>query len=397
MVNHYNDYLRIFLINLFTGKTDDEGRMSQRFTSPIQANPLDFIPSEHHNSWISDLLEEWQRPPASFVVSMHQQGVDILNHLISYPHNIPKTPSPTSGVIADIRPLNFKIAPTANHIIEDLANSTERKVGDLAAGETITSASNSDILYALIMSDDEQWTKNNPIIAVYDLHSSSPKGISMCGLEIPQISPFSDSSGTALHMSYDKSGKATWTSVIAPRAGITTIHVDEWAGSVYIGHISGKKLWIFWPPTEANMEKLAEGLLGRSKMLSIMDAIEHLEGLEVLLLDDVQLGFVMPPATIHAVMTFSKCATHTGFYLTSHNHFDLAKRTSEFIMAKIASLKQNGLAPKGENGDNIITEIHIMLDYWKLLGEKMMDLVDQQDSGTRILEWIETTRSKLNL
>lgn len=355
------------------------------------------MPSENHNTWISDLLKEWQRPPTSFVISMQKQGVEILNRLIHYPKHLPKTPSPTSTVITDISPLSFKIHPTLVHVIDDLIHSTKRKVGDLSTAETVTSASNAEIVNALMNSDDEKWAKKYSTIAVYDLHSSSPTGISMCGLEIPLNSPFSESSGMSLHMSYEGSEKPTWTSVIVPRAGITTTHVDEWAGSVYIGHINGEKLWFFWPPTESNMEKFSEGLLGHSKALSIVDAIDQLEGLEVLFLDDTQLGFVMPPATIHAVMTFTKSATHGGFYLTTHHHFDLARKTTKFIMEKISSLKQDGLSLKGENGDIIIQELQKMLDCWRHLGEKMTASEDRRDSGTRILEWVDTVRSELNI
>lgn len=105
-----------------------------------------------------------------------------------------------------------------------------------------------------------------------------------------------------------------WGSCLIPIGAITGPHTDYCGCSQLIQHIKGRKLWLCWPPTPRNLDIYFREHCSGLIPLPTEDAIDRLEGLELLLLDDEQTRFILPGGTIHAVLTFTK-SCHTGLKL----------------------------------------------------------------------------------
>lgn len=319
--------------------------------------------------------------------------MDILLRLIHYPLELSPSVSPpnASTLVTWQHCLVSEIKPTSKHVLRDLMHDRETiRAGDMETGETITTASVVDVIHSLISVGEKPWCDEDSLLCIIDLPSSSPGGLRACRLSVPQGFPYSPSA--SVHGSRTSLGEeTTWESIIVPQGGITEPHIDDWCGSTYIAHISGKKLWLFWPPTESNMEKFANGLFGKDKPMSVAYGIEHLEGLELLLVDADQTAFIMPPGTIHAVLTFEKFATHCGFFLVQDDHFEIAQATTKYILSKNITLDLTSTARKVDNADRIIEELDRTLRYWYTLGQKM-----NESRRNLIMSWVEATHEKLS-
>ena len=123
---------------------------------------------------------------------------------------------------------------------------------------------------------------------------------------------------------------------------------------------------------------------------STEDAIDRLEGLELLLLDDEQTCFILPGGTIHAVLTFSK-SCHTGLKLCRIEDLDVARK-----MYKIESE-----TTKEENLDDDMF-LHNQ-DYFKDLKEelKLWDELRKKSKNKEVNEeirqWIGVVKNFLKI
>ena len=106
----------------------------------------------------------------------------------------------------------------------------------------------------------------------------------------------------------------SWESCLVPTGCITGPHTDYCGSSQLIQHIEGRKLWLCWPPTPRNLDIYLRQHLTGHLAFPTEEAIDQLEGMELILLDSHQTCFIMPGGTIHAVVTFTK-SCHTGLKL----------------------------------------------------------------------------------
>ena len=116
-----------------------------------------------------------------------------------------------------------------------------------------------------------------------------------------------------------------WASCLVPIGAITGPHMDYCGSSQLIQHIKGRKLWLCWPPTPSNLDIYFREHFSGTIPISTEVAIDRLEGLELLLLDDEQTRFILPAGTIHAVLTFTK-SCHTGLKLWRIGDLDVARK-----------------------------------------------------------------------
>jgi hypothetical protein len=87
--------------------------------------------------------------------------------------------------------------------------------------------------------------------------------------------------------------------------------------SRYMIHVSGKKLWLFWPPHEGNLERithLSPQLDDLEPTAALLSVLEKLEGLEILLVEE-PVEFIIPPFTIHAAISLQPSLDCTAYFL----------------------------------------------------------------------------------
>lgn len=106
-------------------------------------------------------------------------------------------------------------------------------------------------------------------------------------------------------------------------------------------HFWGKKLWLFWPPTDKNLAIYGPLHLQAPLWDRTENCIRQLEGLQVLYLDDELTAFVVGPNTLHAVISITECA-HAGIPFSSYSHFQESARMMNWFVKWAGNFSWNG-------------------------------------------------------
>ena len=98
------------------------------------------------------------------------------------------------------------------------------------------------------------------------------------------------------------------------------MHSDGIGCAQYMIHIQGKKLWLFWPPSPANLEFYAAHHTQVGSDSLTLSLIHKLEGLQLHYFDNTPTAFVVPPNYLHAVISFTMSA-HAGIFFFGYPNF----------------------------------------------------------------------------
>jgi hypothetical protein len=178
-----------------------------------------------------------------------------------------------------------------------------------------------------------------------------------------------------------------WGSCIVPMGAITGPHTDYSGCSQLIQHIQGRKLWLCWPPTTHNLDIYLRKRLSGNLNLLTEDAIDILEDMELLLLDDDQMCFTLPGGTIHAVLTFTT-SCHTGLKLWRVEDLEVAKEMTKIQsenMDQRATLDQSTF----DSCRKYFMDLKGELENWGELGRK------NGENNEKICQWILDSEEKL--
>ena len=178
-----------------------------------------------------------------------------------------------------------------------------------------------------------------------------------------------------------------WGSCIVPMGAITDPHTDYSGCSQLVQHIQGRKLWLCWPPTAHNLDIYLRKRLSGNLVLSTEDAIDTLEDMELLLLDNHQMCFTLPAGTIHAVLTFT-VSCHTGLKLWRVEDVEIAKEMTKIQsehMDQRATLDQSTF----ESCQKYFVDLKGELENWRELGRK------NGEQNEKIYRWILDSEEKL--
>lgn len=137
--------------------------------------------------------------------------------------------------------------------------------------------------------------------------------------------------------------------LIAPGT-ISSVHLDYHGVGQLITHFVGRKLWLVWPPTQANLELWSTKYLDqRDNVLSdYLWALEKFEGLRYVWLDvpnqhsaSTRRAFYLPPYSLHVVITFSH-ASHGGIKIVQERWLQETKVAFEWDVACLRNHKRSG-------------------------------------------------------
>lgn len=133
--------------------------------------------------------------------------------------------------------------------------------------------------------------KRTPLLSLIDFKVTSSVASSILGSFIPSgFVPFD-------------TDVAGWT--ITPAGAISPPHIDDSGMPAIIHHLSGRKLWLFWPATAENKIKWERHLEVVGRRDALCDALGGLlDGLQVLIVEEPG-WFYIPPACIHCVITLT--------------------------------------------------------------------------------------------
>jgi hypothetical protein len=376
--------------------SDHENEGGKRLRMEIPLSPLPTTVDNTHplpilahegNHWILKEYLLWDAPPISNIHKMHHRGRDILEKLIELPDMIPyDTAMAHVCLLADADHGPFNPEPELRDVIHDLTQAKKANISKInfTLGSRVTHVSTADVLSSLCQAGDHP-KHSRPLLGALTIPETKG-GLQRCSLT---AGPFEESTN---HVYECQGGKRpTWLSSINPRGSITDPHIDYCGCSQFIRHISGRKLWLFWPPTAHNLQVFCKKYVsGTLPEFSMIVAIEELENLELLLVDRNK-SFVIPSGTIHGVMTFTT-SCHTGFKIWGFDNFVAAKDL--FNINFEVSQDQSNLDDYQLDHFKEIFEHLKKTEFskWSELCKK--NLGDER--SRKVLSWIEECKSKLS-
>lgn len=279
----------------------------------------------------------------------------------------------------------FNPEPKLEDVLQDL---TQAKKGsniskvNFGLGSRVTHISTWEVLSSLCQSGDGQ--QSGPLLGALTIPETKG-GLGKCSLT---AGPF-EGSRSHVYENFEGGKRPAWLSSVNPRGSITDPHIDYCGCSQFIRHISGRKLWLFWPPTPHNLKVFCEDYVcGTTHGFSMTVAIEKFEKLEVLLVDSSK-SFVIPPGTIHGVMTFTT-SCHTGFKLWGFDGFSTAKDL--FNINFEVSKDRSNLDDYQVDSFREVFEHLIGTEFekWGELCEKNKG----DERSNQVLSWIEEVKAK---
>jgi hypothetical protein len=169
------------------------------------------------------------------------------------------------------------------------------------------------------------WSNNMQLLGALDI-PCSPIGLNACHLN---AAPYQSDNNTSFNPKVKR--KNTFSTALTPPGSITNTHTDSVGCSQYMVHIWGQKLWLFWPPTEKNMEFYGDFLTQITPSHFIIDCIHKLEGLQLHYIDHKYSVFVLPPNYLHAVISIEASA-HMGISFCDASHFSKSSRMMKWFL-----------------------------------------------------------------
>lgn len=321
---------------------------------------------------------------------MQEMGVKALERLMNMPRPLPKRPAPSSVMVPFLDVLKYDRRPTRSHVTEDLFNANHNQGVSFLRYISPPNIRNTQVLNCIMFCGEKEWSDDETLVGMFGFPGPITN---KCGLKRPD------------HLDPDYPGfhpgdNGKYSLVICPMAGITHPHFDGILQSQAFAHFYGQKLWLFWPPTEANLKAYMRQRCSERSEHLVFDAIDELEGLEVLWVDDEELLiWEMAPGTIHAVITFSRAAGHGSFFHVSRPFISHAQANFRAILNVVNGLDEgpNSTNDAVETVDDILHNISTSgLPEWSNLAAKMKTAKFPQRETQELERWIKEAQREAN-
>jgi hypothetical protein len=309
---------------------------------------------------------------------------------VGYPEALGKEPKWTADLPIEIHPAVLtERAPIEEDVISDLLQMKNTGV-DLGQSRLENDVHGVEVIQSLRRIREGKWKDGEPIYGSLNINSRQVRS-----LKIGCPEKYSGCLHTNVLL-YEEDGDLGWETAAIPMSSVTPCHLDQWGMSIFMFHISGRKLWMFWPPIPKNLEIYAKHVTSTGTLLSIEVAVAALDGLQLLYIaDDSQPSWCMPPGTLHAVITFSPLATHGGFYLAQACDFKKVKKNVRTYLDVVVGCKEELQTAGGKSEmDKYLWEMHHSdLPLWKDLGAKLK--TKDLELGTEVDEWVEDSLQEI--
>jgi hypothetical protein len=401
-------------------------QVSTRTQHPLLSNLSEFslAPPSPQNAWIIDELRRWESPPINFAKDQtprhiegwktrYMEGWRILQKLAALPFAVPSCqPRREPKLIKHIEiihtntgHLNHK--PNPLHVMEDLLRAREDGV-HISTVNSILGGPADHISVGMMMTSlifSGVGCRSDPVEEVTQIGALTIP-TSSSGLGTVDILPerFKVCTKTVYERTVCKQRNAEkkkskkmplvqpfevplWASCIVPVGAITSPHTDYSGCSQLIQHIQGRKLWLCWPPTPHNLDTYLRKRLSGSIGLSTEDAIDLLQDMELLLLDEEQTCFTLPGGTIHAVVTLTP-SCHIGLKLWRVEDLEVARAMSKI---QLEHMNQRITLDRStfDFCQNYFADLKGEVEYWKELERK------NAEDNEKICRWISESEEML--
>jgi hypothetical protein len=319
---------------------------------------------------------------------MQARGRAILMDLMKINRRL--DPLPQNGLTVRMGNVyNTIVRPRLSHSIQDLIDVPASSIitaVNFVYGETVPHVRQADIIASSMMATERpDRIEGQPILGAFSIPFSA-NGLGQC-----EISAHPYDSDSRFLFDKNKEDSIDWMSILTPAGAITQPHIDYHGALQLMCHIQGRKLWFTWPATPGNVKLLHDRELREGRPVELQEAIGILEGLELILLDEIQCSFYLPPGMIHTAISFTTCC-HAGVYVWALDDFPIARNLMEYHLSFAAESNANLIQATNTYLDDFCLTIDNQeLVKWSTLASDNI----QDDISTEIIEWIKRTRAQL--
>ncbi|KAJ3524562.1 hypothetical protein NMY22_g10946 [Coprinellus aureogranulatus] len=255
-----------------------------RLSSPTPVGPItntrrpSYAAANLANAWLSEVRDLCFQGPVSRVPGQLAKIDSIFRALMSGP------------------------PPSVRDAVEDLLSSSTLQFSDTTTNTVETDVSCRDFIAQQIsLGMGETLPIGHRLLVVFDILLTE-NGLGRCRWA---CLPFEDDGQTAFCDATN-----CWT----PAGTLTLPHIDDFACGQFMIHWKGKKLWLLWPGTAANLRLMEFTHLTSGDLSTTLMLIDRLEGLQLLYLTEEEFGeyaFYLRIATIHCCISITE-SCHAG-------------------------------------------------------------------------------------
>ncbi|KAK0542821.1 JmjC domain-containing histone demethylation protein 1 [Tilletia horrida] len=320
------------------------------------------------------LLDQWSLLPKT--LPNYDKGFKALK--LAYHFNLHHSPPPLMATsINDC----FATTPWWDHVMRDLLHPDNASTGIVSSTHSTSSdtAFPSDVANSLFFSTQGSIPSSvaNNMAAALDVKLLDPSGVRSCNYIV-------NSSHTA-HGT--PSGRKTpdLGLAITPAGHLTELHQDGVLDGSIITQVLGEKIFLMWPPTDANLKVASK--FHRRDSSWLLHAIEHLEMGKMLHLSP-GCQFFMPAGTLHAVFSLTPSCL-IGYQVHNTSILDDAPALLKWDINTCIKLYQDV-----DVLEDIIEETDILISWWK--HERAPIFHSRRDDITKLIDlWHHDLRIKL--
>ena len=172
---------------------------------------------------------------------------------------------------------------------------------------------------------------------------------------------------------------------------IVTPHIDNPTNAILTTLISGKELWVSWPPTKGNLDKLA--IAADATYVPLAKTVPLMRSMEGILVNILNPGdaLFMPPGMIHAVVSLVSSSHHSAEVhggILSANDIQNIKRSLEWQVNRLDFVLQN--EPR------LLAQRSVQVKSWlrRFKDEQLSSPGFSDEMWTKVLEFGRRARGK---
>ncbi|KAF4611162.1 hypothetical protein D9613_006451 [Agrocybe pediades] len=357
------------------------------------------------NAWLQDLYEEYMALPVCKADSLRNKGEAALRALVEHPKPLSKRPVFSDSLQITTASVTFKGSKRTEQLVMQDITKTDRSGMDVLKGEMDELIKGEDIVQSLEAVRNGLWKVGDPLYGTLDCATPS-----LNAYNIPVPNDFSPRSPTNAVRGAINRVKPPWEAVAVPMGAVTVCHADDWMLSIYFLHVSGRKLWLLWPPTSENRDIYTCHVLKNGHLMTIEKAVQQLDGLQLLYVEEGHhLTWNFPPGTLHAVITFSPTATHVAFYVARCPDLHYVDETLHQWMEMHDSFARKRIRGEKDQQDLVLSErkrllkdMYASLGFWKTLKRKLDKRIEdgedeegEKEKANEVTEFFERWRGRV--
>ena len=264
------------------------------------------------------------------IPKLHEVGKRIIQKLLDASTTLPPNPIDDCLVMLLGKPNRTSVSPSIRLVLTDIFQAKDPNVTEFISRASEMGIGALDII-ASMMNPTTNCDMESPDRRLYGALDIpvTKDGLGLCGYTVERYKDGKD----------NYVPRKEWTTTFTPPGAITHTHMDFYGRYQYMIHLFGHKLWLLWPPTPKNLERLWSNHTQYTDSDLTERCIDEMEGLQVFYAKKEQI-FILNPNTLHACVSLGTCG-HSATWFWKLEAYQESLRMVEWgldwLRAKVSS------------------------------------------------------------